>query len=108
MNEEIKENVNNKKLEVKNTVYLYNNEIEKLEKINLEKFKLYLVIITILLGSISYIKEFIGLSFILFIIFIILTIIIFIIDIYAKKRIVKLKHRIKELEQFFLVLESKK
>ena len=42
MNENIKADVNNKQLEVKNTVYLYNNELEKLEKIDLNRVKICL------------------------------------------------------------------
>lgn len=108
MNENIKADVNNKQLEVKNTVYLYNNELEKLEKIDLSRVKICLTSVTAILGGISYVKNFKGLSFVSFIICIILTITSFSLDIYLKKRVAYLKQRIKELEKFFLELDAKK
>lgn len=105
---DVKQLVNNKQLEVKNTVYLYSNEIEKLEKIKLNNIKFCLISLTILLAGISYVKKFTGLTFIVFIICSILTILIFIVDYYIKNKINHLKKEIKKLEQFFIELDNKK
>ena len=107
-NDDIQNLVNNKQLEVKNTVYLNKEKIEKLEKYNVSKINSILFIILLLLIVLNYFFDFIGLPFILLILVSMLFVLSLTIKIYIKITIKKLNAQIKNLELYFKELESKK
>ena len=106
--DDIQNSINNKQLEVKNTVYLNKEKIERLEKYNFNKISLVLFIIILLLVILNYFNNFIGLLFIVLILASVLFVISLIINIYIKSTIKKLNKQIRNLELYFKELDSKK
>lgn len=106
-NEDLYSAINNKKLEVKNTVFLHKETIEKLKKYDLSKAKIIVLTVTILLAIINYFTKFVGLLLYLLIICAVLFIVIFLLDFYIQNKIKRLEYEIRKLEQFFKELQSK-
>lgn len=105
--EEIQNQINNKKLEVKNKVFLNKEKIEKLKKYDINKIIHILIVTTILLLIVNYFNNFIGLPFLLFIVSSITLIISIILNFYVKSTIRKLNNEIKKLEFYFKELDTK-
>lgn len=107
-NNDIQASINNKQLEVKNTVYLNKERVEKLQKYNFDKIIIVLFIVICLLAIFNYFNNFIGLPFIILIIFCTLLIFSIAINFYIKHEIKKLNYQIKNLELYFSELNEKK
>ena len=104
-----KENlINNKKLEVKNTVFIYKEKIEKLESYNLNKYILINIIISVILGLISYFTSFLEIPTFLFVLSIVTLIALILFIVYKNITIKKLKNKIRNLELFFKEIDIDK
>ena len=102
---DVNEQINNKKLEVKNTVYLNKEKIEKLQSYKFGKIKLILILIIIIAGIVGYFNDFIGLSLAILTISIVLLVMVFVLEFYIKATIKKLQKQIRNLELYFKELD---
>ena len=103
---DVNEQINNKKFEVKNTVYLNKEKIEKLQSYKFGKIKLILILIIIIAGVVGYFNDFIGLSLVILTISVVLLITVFILEFYIKATIKKIQSQITNLELYFKELDS--